>query len=824
MEDLEKIKMSGFKPSSYGEMYDKGAVVPMVVPPKDPSDPAAADQGGENYIVPFNEMVDRVRSTIHEVSVEDAEEAVNKAVPGIVETVEATVSENLPDMVDGFVRESMDEYTPQIVDEVSTRIPTQVSQLENDMGYTTTGAMDAALAHKQDTIQDLSDIRSGAEAGAAAVQPGDLATVATSGSYNDLKNRPTIPAEQVNSDWNASSGVAEILHKPQLAAVATTGDYGDLRNKPSIPEPQVNADWNADSGVAKIENKPELASVATSGNYSDLAGKPSIPSKTSDLDNDSGFITAADIPGSMMPANEPPQSGSSYVAIRSVNGSPGVGSSQWKLAVYGTGAGSFNSYSINTETQGIGLVVKQQAYNNARNGQALCKNDNVGFSFETINGVPSSAAADSGKVLTVNAQGAAAWNTLPGMAGATASEAGSAGAVPAPAAGDQGKFLKGDGTWGEATNLTPTTEVPAKDRWYVPVRKINQADDSVSTGWKLALYATGAGESSTYTVESTKGQATLIKTSVVTGASTGQVLYKANATGGTALGFKTINEVPSSAAADSGKVLTVNAQGTAAWATPAAQVNSDWNAESGAAQILNKPIIPVEASVEDIDAMFVVPNTVVIGGRRYRTVTIGNLEWLAENLDYKFDYNGGQLPVNTDTSPETPAAWYYNKDEETYGIDGTYKCGLLYNWYAVDYLETNKATLLPDGWRVSSKQDWHALCNAIGYPESGSVSSGGPVLKAADNTVLADWPSGWNGTDTSGLGVLPAGNRNTSFGTQGTFSDFGREATYWCTDTSAYPPPYGLRAFDTTESVVGSSPSEDILKWGYSVRLVRTIS
>lgn len=34
-----------------------------------------------------------------------------------------------------------------------------------------------------------------------------------------------------------------------------------------------------------------LSSVATSGSYNDLSNKPSIPSKTSDLQNDSGFIT-----------------------------------------------------------------------------------------------------------------------------------------------------------------------------------------------------------------------------------------------------------------------------------------------------------------------------------------------------------------------------------------------------------------------------------------------------------------------------------------------------------------------------------------------------
>lgn len=41
-----------------------------------------------------------------------------------------------------------------------------------------------------------------------------LAAVATSGSYNDLSNRPSIPAAQVNSDWTAASGIAQILNKP----------------------------------------------------------------------------------------------------------------------------------------------------------------------------------------------------------------------------------------------------------------------------------------------------------------------------------------------------------------------------------------------------------------------------------------------------------------------------------------------------------------------------------------------------------------------------------------------------------------------------------
>lgn len=92
-----------------------------------------------------------------------------------------------------------------------------------------------------------------------------------------IKNKPTIPAAQVNSDWDAESGVAEILNKPTLSAVATSGSYTDLTDTPTIPAAQVNSDWDAASGVAEILNKPSLSTVATSGSYTDLIDKPTIP-------------------------------------------------------------------------------------------------------------------------------------------------------------------------------------------------------------------------------------------------------------------------------------------------------------------------------------------------------------------------------------------------------------------------------------------------------------------------------------------------------------------------------------------------------------------
>ena len=69
------------------------------------------------------------------------------------------------------------------------------------------------LATKQDTISDLSTIRSNAEKGASAVQPSSLAKVATSGSYNDLSNKPTIPSavtESTVSGWGFTKNTGTV--------------------------------------------------------------------------------------------------------------------------------------------------------------------------------------------------------------------------------------------------------------------------------------------------------------------------------------------------------------------------------------------------------------------------------------------------------------------------------------------------------------------------------------------------------------------------------------------------------------------------------------
>lgn len=142
------------------------------------------------------------------------------------------------------------------------------AQVNPDLsGYALTANVTSALADKVDKVtgKQLST------EDYTTTEKNKLAGIASGAEVN------------VNADWNAVSGDAQILNKPTLFS----GDYGDLTNKPTIPSAQVNSDWNAVSGISQILNKPTLFS----GNYADLSGKPTLG--TAAATDSTAYATAA---------------------------------------------------------------------------------------------------------------------------------------------------------------------------------------------------------------------------------------------------------------------------------------------------------------------------------------------------------------------------------------------------------------------------------------------------------------------------------------------------------------------------------------------------
>lgn len=89
-----------------------------------------------------------------------------------------------------------------------------------------------------------------------------LATVATSGSYNDLSDTPTIPAVSGTNDGT------------NWTTITINNDtYGIGGGSGTITDVEVNGTSVVNDGVAEIN----LADVATSGSYEDLEDTPTIP-------------------------------------------------------------------------------------------------------------------------------------------------------------------------------------------------------------------------------------------------------------------------------------------------------------------------------------------------------------------------------------------------------------------------------------------------------------------------------------------------------------------------------------------------------------------
>lgn len=93
-------------------------------------------------------------------------------------------------------------------------------------GAVTTGSPDVlyqSICWIKDTQQQWTHGQlydcSASEGGEENVQSDWNVTDTSSDAY--IKNKPTIPAEQVNADWNATSGKAQILNKPTIPAAVT---------------------------------------------------------------------------------------------------------------------------------------------------------------------------------------------------------------------------------------------------------------------------------------------------------------------------------------------------------------------------------------------------------------------------------------------------------------------------------------------------------------------------------------------------------------------------------------------------------------------------
>ena len=182
--------------------------------------------------------------------------------------------------------------------------------------------------------------------------------------------------------------------------------------------------------------------------------------------------------------------------------------------------------------------------------------------------------------------------------------------------------------------------------------------------------------------------------------------------------------------------------------------------------------------------------------KTYRMVRIGNLTWMAENLNFVTD-----------------SSVCYENDERN-----CQKYGRLYNW-------DDAMTACPAGWRLPSDEDWDSLALAVGGQRVDDEYSdyywkvAGKKLKSTtswkgrededSNLVLC------NGTDDFGFSALPGGEGDSG----GNFYLAGYRGSWWSAteEDGAYYARYRCMYYNNDLATRNYVNKSDM----YGVRCVR---
>lgn len=152
-------------------------------------------------------------------------------------------------------------------------------------------------------------------------EPGTQPTVTNTGDANNAIFNFTIPKGDKGDQAD-----------PYVLPTASSDTLGGIKVGAGL---EINPDTGVLSATgggtadsvdwANITSKPDFKTVATTGSYNDLTDKPTIPTKTSELTNDSGFITS--IPEEYVTETE--LAGKNYATVSQIPSLEGYATEAW---------------------------------------------------------------------------------------------------------------------------------------------------------------------------------------------------------------------------------------------------------------------------------------------------------------------------------------------------------------------------------------------------------------------------------------------------------------------------------------------------------------
>ncbi|TVQ87848.1 MAG: hypothetical protein EA393_09985 [Bacteroidetes bacterium] len=198
-----------------------------------------------------------------------------------------------------------------------------------------------------------------------------------------------------------------------------------------------------------------------------------------------------------------------------------------------------------------------------------------------------------------------------------------------------------------------------------------------------------------------------------------------------------------------------------------------------------------DCGISEAKVLFVDLNSTVtdIDGNVYRTVIIGDQEWMAENLRVTHDASGNDI-----------TRYCYDNDETNCELYGG-----LYTWHTVMNGQSSSSSnpsnvqgICPTGWHVPSIAEFYELLDYVvsqGYPnERGNPNSAGNALKSCrqvssplggdcDTSEHPRWESHdtHNGFNEFGFSALPGGFLYT-YNNNNIYTRIGETVSWWASE------------------------------------------
>gem|GEM_PF-2862826 len=182
-----------------------------------------------------------------------------------------------------------------------------------------------------------------------------------------------------------------------------------------------------------------------------------------------------------------------------------------------------------------------------------------------------------------------------------------------------------------------------------------------------------------------------------------------------------------------------------------------------------------------------------IDGNEYPTTQIGSQIWMAANLKTERFNDGSPIPLVIDAPTwaalSTPAYCWYENDSAAYANP----YGAMYNWYVV-----SNGNVCPSGWHVPSNAEFETLISLY----SGWMVAGGDLKESG----YLHWISPNTGaTNSTGLTIVPSGNRSSS---NGTFFQIGTYCYLHSADVFDTSNSYQYYLFNGSTEIINGNHSK----------------